>query len=59
MPFNEFNLSEETLKTLAANGYVKPTPIQQKALPYGLNGKDVMGQAETGTGKTLAFMLPI
>lgn len=59
LPFNEFNLSEETLKTLAANGYVKPTPIQQKALPYGLNGKDVMGQAETGTGKTLAFMLPI
>jgi ATP-dependent RNA helicase DeaD len=59
LPFNEFSLSEDILKTLAANGYEKPTPIQQKALPHGLDGKDVMGQAETGTGKTLAFMLPI
>ncbi|MDP7249238.1 MAG: DEAD/DEAH box helicase [Planctomycetota bacterium] len=59
MPFNEFNLSEQILRALEDIGFVKPTPIQQKALPHGMAGKDVMGQAETGTGKTLAFMLPI
>ena len=59
LPFSEFNLSQETNQAIREAGFTKPTPIQQKALPHVLAGKDVMGQAETGTGKTIAFILPI
>ncbi|MBI2194556.1 MAG: DEAD/DEAH box helicase [Planctomycetes bacterium] len=59
MPFREFGLSPETLAVIRERAFVKPTPIQQKALPHLMAGRDVMGQAETGTGKTLAFILPI
>lgn len=57
--FNDFGLSAPILKALAAEGYVTPTPIQMQALPVVLAGKDVLGIAQTGTGKTAAFALPI
>jgi superfamily II DNA/RNA helicase len=44
---------------LTKNGFVTPTPIQQSAIPVGMNGEDIIGIAQTGTGKTLAFGLPI
>ena len=59
MPFREFDLAPEILDAVRKAGFTKPTPIQRKALPPLLEGKDVMSQAETGTGKTLAFILPI
>ena len=57
--FREFDLSPELLARLDELGFVKPTPIQQKTIAQGLAGRDIMGKAETGTGKTLAFTLPI
>ena len=52
-------LSPSTLKAIEEIGYVKPSPIQAEAIPVVLAGKDIIGQAQTGTGKTAAFMLPI
>lgn len=57
--FADLNLSENTLNTLAAINFVTPSPIQQETIPHLLKGKDVIGQAQTGTGKTAAFALPI
>ncbi len=57
--FERFSLSTETLARLRARGITQPTPIQEKTLEAGLAGRDVLGQARTGTGKTLAFALPI
>ena len=57
--FNDLRLSEPLLKALAAEGYDKPTPIQARAIPSLLEGKDLLGIAQTGTGKTAAFALPI
>lgn len=58
--FRELGLSEKTLKALAKKGYEQPTPIQALTIPALLNGdKDIIGQAQTGTGKTAAFSLPI
>ncbi len=57
--FNGFNLSEETLKAIREKGFEKPTPIQEKAIPVLLEGKDLVGQAQTGTGKTAAFGIPV
>ena len=57
--FTDFTLPERVLSALAAKGFTTPTPIQAAALPHVLDGKDVLGQARTGTGKTLAFGLPI
>ena len=57
--FSDFNLSKETLKSLEKLGYKKPTPIQEKAIPEVLKGKDLVAQAQTGTGKTAAFGIPI
>ncbi|RJO64775.1 MAG: DEAD/DEAH box helicase [Myxococcales bacterium] len=59
MLFDELNLHAALLKAVRAQGYASPTPIQQKAIPYVLAGRDVLGCAQTGTGKTAAFALPI
>jgi len=57
--FRELGLSEPILAALAAVGYETPTPIQAKTIPLLLSGADLLGQAQTGTGKTAAFALPI
>jgi ATP-dependent RNA helicase RhlE len=59
MRFNELRLAEPIVRAVAAKGYTTPTPIQTKAIPEALAGKDVLGCAQTGTGKTGAFALPI
>ena len=59
MSFEKLGLRAELLKALAHKGYARPTPIQAQAIPAILDGKDVLGGAQTGTGKTAAFALPI
>lgn len=59
MTFNELAISEPLLKALAEKKYATPTPIQEQTIPLVLSGKDVLGLAQTGTGKTAAFALPI
>ncbi len=59
MTFNDLKLSEPILKALADKEYTHPTPIQAKAIPLVLQEKDVLGCAQTGTGKTAAFAIPI
>jgi superfamily II DNA/RNA helicase len=59
MKFNELGLSEKVLKAVEASGYDTPTPIQEQAIPHALAGRDVLGIAQTGTGKTAAFTLPM
>ncbi|CQR24823.1 DEAD/DEAH box helicase [Streptococcus varani] len=58
MKFTEFNLSEDILSTVVTAGFETPSPIQELTIPLALEGKDVIGQAQTGTGKTAAFGLP-
>src|SRR5438876_264677 len=57
--FAGLGLSPRTLSQLTKLGFVQPTPIQESAIPIALSGKDVVGIAQTGTGKTLAFGLPM
>lgn len=59
MTFNDLNFSPAILKALTKENYTKPTPIQEQAIPIVLAGKDLFGCAQTGTGKTAAFALPI
>ena len=59
MQFQDLKLIEPLLRAVRAEGYTEPTPIQQQAIPHVLNGKDLIGCAQTGTGKTAAFALPI
>ena len=59
MTFKELGLAEPILRALEAEGYTHPTPIQEKAVPILLRGKDLLGVAQTGTGKTAAFGIPI
>lgn len=59
MTFKELNIAEPILRTLKEKGYVSPTPIQEQAIPLVLNKKDILGLAQTGTGKTAAFSIPI
>ncbi len=59
MSFEKFNLCEPIVKALREKGYHTPTPIQNEAIPCIISGKDVIGQAQTGTGKTAAFCIPI
>lgn len=59
MTFNELHLNEKTKKALQDIGYNTPTPIQEKAIPIILEGKDLIGQSKTGTGKTASYSLPI
>jgi superfamily II DNA/RNA helicase len=57
--FSELGLSPKVLNAVEAAGYTEPTPIQEKAIPHALAGKDVLGIAQTGTGKTASFVLPM
>ena len=57
--FTSLNLRPELVQAVAAMGYEAPTPIQARIIPLMLDGADVIGQAQTGTGKTAAFALPI
>ena len=59
MSFGKLGLSEELLRSVSEAAYTRPTPIQAQAIPAILQGKDVMAAAQTGTGKTAAFGLPI
>jgi len=59
MPFTSLNLHPDLLRAVADQGYTEPTPIQAQAIPAVLNGRDVMGCAQTGTGKTAGFTLPL
>ena len=59
MTFDQLELIEPLLKAICKEGYLTPTPIQEKSIPVAMQGKDIFGCAQTGTGKTAAFALPI
>ncbi len=59
MSFSDLGLSEEVLKAVSERGYTEPTPIQAEAIPFVLMGRDILGCAQTGTGKTASFTLPM
>jgi ATP-dependent RNA helicase RhlE len=59
MPFKTLGLSDALVQAILANGYTTPTEIQKRAIPIAMEGKDILGCAQTGTGKTAAFVLPI
>jgi len=59
MSFFDLGLSDKVLAAVTSAGYIKPTPIQEQAIPHVLAGRDVLGIAQTGTGKTAAFVLPM
>lgn len=59
MTFNELKITDPILKAIGEKGYLAPTPIQQKGIPVALDGRDMLGIAQTGTGKTAAFAIPI
>jgi len=59
MNFDSLGLSAELLRAISEQGYTNPTPVQEKAIPVVLDGRDTMASAQTGTGKTAAFTLPI
>jgi ATP-dependent RNA helicase RhlE len=59
MSFNQFNLDARLLKNVQAMDFEEPTPIQSATIPPALEGRDILGSAETGTGKTAAFLLPL
>src|SRR5438552_2324485 len=59
MRFSDLKLSDAILRAVLAEGYLTATPIQERAIPQALAGRDVLGCAQTGTGKTAAFALPI
>jgi len=57
--FNDFNISPQLKASIAKAGFTAPTPIQAQSIPPGLEGRDIIGAAQTGTGKTAAFVIPI
>jgi len=59
MTFKELNITEPVLKAIEEKGYVTPTPIQEQAIPFALQKRDVLGCAQTGTGKTASFAIPV
>jgi superfamily II DNA/RNA helicase len=59
LTFDHFGLHASITKAIAEQGYTQPTPIQAEAIPVVLTGRDIMGAAQTGTGKTASFSLPI
>ena len=59
MSFSNLGLSDKVLAAVAATGYTTPTPIQEQAIPHVLARRDVLGIAQTGTGKTAAFGIPL
>ncbi|MBC7815568.1 MAG: DEAD/DEAH box helicase, partial [Planctomycetaceae bacterium] len=59
LSFSELGLAEPILRAVSAAGYETPTPIQAQAIPLVISGCDLLGVAQTGTGKTAAFALPI
>lgn len=59
MPFSKLDLIQPLLDALHKSGYTTPSPIQQKVIPLILNGRDIMAAAQTGTGKTAGFALPV
>ena len=59
MKFNELGLIPSILKAVNEKGYIEPSPIQEKAIPLILKRKDVLASAQTGTGKTAGFTLPL
>ncbi len=59
MLFSQFNLNPELMEGIAASGYVTATPVQEKVIPPILSGSDIIASAQTGTGKTAAFLLPM
>ena len=58
MNFRTFGIQNRLLRALEAKGFVEPTPIQERTIPAALEGRDILGTAQTGTGKTVAFLLP-
>src|SRR3954468_17347743 len=59
MSFADLGLSDELLRAVTESGYTEPTPIQRQAIPSVLMGRDLIGIAQTGTGKTAGFVLPM
>ena len=59
MKFSDLGLSDELSRAVADLGYKSPTPIQEKSIPIVLMGRDILGSAQTGTGKTASFTLPM
>ena len=59
MSFNELGLSDKVLAAVETSGYTEPTPIQEQAIPHIMAHRDVLGIAQTGTGKTASFTLPM
>jgi ATP-dependent RNA helicase RhlE len=59
LSFDQLGLSPALLRTVAQQGYAHPTPVQREAIPLVLDGRDLLAGAQTGTGKTAAFVLPI
>ena len=59
MKFSDLGICEPILRALITEGYETATPIQARAIPEGLAGRDVLGSAQTGTGKTAAFAVPV
>ncbi|MDP4089829.1 MAG: DEAD/DEAH box helicase, partial [Bacillota bacterium] len=58
MNFKELGISDDIIQVLKNNGITEPTPIQAESIRHIKDGRDVIGEAQTGTGKTLAFLLP-
>ena len=57
--FEDFGLSKTLEKSIVNMGFVNPTPVQEQSIPVALEGKDILGSAQTGTGKTAAFSIPL